>query len=266
VFNRQSQTYDFDLSTVQNILRDIANPLNRISEIIPDNAKVLDIGAGNGLLAYVLKENHNGLTIDGVEPDPHAAKLAVKNYRHFYTGVAEDFIDIISKEDYDFIVLADVIEHVNDPLAFLKSICSRVDKKTRIILSIPNIAFGAVRISLLNGEFNYVDSGIIERTHIRFFTLKTIETLVSELHMSIEKLYFLQRNILTSEINLQKFQMDICCFLKIIKDSFAWTYQFLVVLNKESVRTEKKIFGEIPKYPLFKFVLHKFLNRKNLTL
>lgn len=262
MFKRHSHTYNFTPDIIKNIIGDVANPLNRISDLIPDNAKVLDIGAGNGLLAHVIREKRKGLIIDGIEPDPYAAQLVDKNYRHFYIGYAQDFKDVILKEGYDFIVLADVIEHINDPQTFLLNLCSGLPERTRIILSIPNIAFGAVRLSLLNGEFNYVDSGLLEKTHVRFFTLKTIEMLCFKINMNIEKLYFLQRNIFESEIDLNNFNLKWSCLSDLYKDELASTYQFLLVLTKEQVTTEKRYFGEKTRHPFISYVFRK-LRAKN---
>ncbi|MHB8171613.1 MAG: class I SAM-dependent methyltransferase [Thermincolia bacterium] len=261
MFNRPNQTYEYNPDIIKNILGDEANPLNRISELISPGAKVLDIGAGNGLLAWVIREKHGDVIIDGIEPDSYAANLAKKFYRRFYCGLAQDFKDEIFKEDYDFIILADVIEHLNDPLAFLNELCADLPEKTRVILSIPNVAFGTVRISLLNGDFNYVDSGLLEKTHLRFFTLKTIEKLVSNMGMNTEKIYLLQRNIFNTEIDIEKFDLDLYTLLKVMRDELSSTYQFLVVLTKKTVKTEKRCFGEKLKNPLTAFILKKIKKR-----
>lgn len=255
MFNRPPATYDIDPAIIEGLLLDEANPLKRTSQIIPDGAKVLDIGAGNGLLARVLTMTHSTMIIDGIEPEPYAADIASKYYRNFYTGYAQDFADVISREQYDFVVLADVIEHVGDPLSFLRDICAVLSTKTKIVLSIPNVAFGAVRVALLQGDFDYVDSGLLERTHLRFFTLKTVEALIAKIDMNIEKLYFLQRNMFSPEINQSN--VSVCCLSHIVKDEQAWTYQFLLVLTKEQVVTEKKYFGEKGKYPILKFLVSR---------
>jgi 2-polyprenyl-3-methyl-5-hydroxy-6-metoxy-1,4-benzoquinol methylase len=258
MFNRVDNTYDINPETIKNILKDEVNPLNRISYLIPENSKVLDIGAGNGLLALVLLETHSKIIIDGIEPNPYASSLAKKNYRNFYCGFAQNFKEIILQENYDFIIMADVIEHIDDPLGFLLDLCSDLSGKTKIILSIPNVAFGAVRISLLNGEFNYVGSGILEKTHVRFFTLNTVEMLISNLNMNLEKLYFLQRNIFNSEIDLEKFGFNVCYLSNIFNNELASTYQFLLVLTKEHVTTEKRYFGTRNKSPFISYIFRKF--------
>lgn len=254
MFRRPDKTYDLDENVVHYILEDEANPLNRISKIIPDNSKVLDIGAGNGILAIVLKKKHSNLIIDGIEPNSYAANLARKNYRFFFQGFAHEFKDKIIKENYDFIVFADVIEHIADPSSYLLNLCSNLSYNTKIILTVPNIAFGAVRISLLNGEFVYVESGILEKTHLRFFTLESLKRLVSEIDLSTEKLYFLQKNIFNTEIDLKRFNTDFLCIRKILKDDLSSTYQFLLVLTKKKVETDIKYFGVKTKYTLLNHI------------
>ncbi len=260
MFKRVEKTYDFNPELIPLILNDDANPLNRISKIIPFNAKVLDIGAGNGLLACILSETHKELIIDGIEPDPYASKIASKYYRHFFCGYAHEYKERIINEDYDFIVLADVIEHINDPLTFLRDLCDGISEKTRIIISVPNIAFGAVRIALLNGEFNYVDSGILEKTHVRFFTLNTLERLIYELGLNIEKLYYLQRNVFSSEINIGKFNLCFAFCYHLLKTDLSLTYQFLLVLTKQEVLTERSKFREKTKYPFLKFLIKRLFS------
>ncbi|WP_378950572.1 class I SAM-dependent methyltransferase [Pelosinus sp. sgz500959] len=244
MFKRLDQTYSYNQQMVMNVLQDEPNPLNRISKIIPDGSKVLDIGAGAGLLAHVLHAEHKNLIIDGIEPNQRAAQLAwdSKRYRKFHIGFAQDVIHEIAQEEYDFIVLADVIEHIDDPLLFLTELLKGISLKTKIIISVPNIAFGAIRIALLHGNFEYVDSGILEQTHLRFFTLQTLQQLIHNLDMTIEKLYFLQRDINKSEINIKKYNLHPAFISQLLQDPLASTYQFLTMLTKEKVETETRYF------------------------
>ena len=73
--------------------------------------------------------------------------------------------------NYDFVVMADVIEHLARPDKVLAEFRRRIAPSTKVCVSTPNVAFVSVRIALLNGVFDDVDSGILERTHLRFFTL-----------------------------------------------------------------------------------------------
>jgi methionine biosynthesis protein MetW len=237
MFTRLAQTYDFDDSLLDRIVADAANPLNRITELIPDGARVLDIGAGNGLLAQLIHKRKKNVTVDGVEPQQYAATKARGNYRRFVADIAE-----LNDAEYDVIVLADVIEHIPDPVAFLQQVLRLAGPQTRMMLSVPNVAFGAVRLDLLAGNFRYVDSGLLERTHLRFFTLASLQQLVQSLGMNIERLYFLERDIVGSEISVQLLP-QVWNAVTVFRDPLAWTYQFLLVLTRENVTTERKSFG-----------------------
>jgi 2-polyprenyl-3-methyl-5-hydroxy-6-metoxy-1,4-benzoquinol methylase len=243
VFTRSDSTYDDQTDAVRWVLADEASPLNRIAKLIPEGSSVLDIGAGNGLLARLLHETHQDIAVDGIEPNRYAAAFAAPHYRRFHVGLAEDLVESLA-ERYDFIVLADVVEHVADPLAFLRRLTDGLLRETRIIIDTPNVAFGAVRLALLKGRFDYVDSGLLERTHLRFFTLATLEQLVGELGLNIEKLYLLQRNLLKTEIPASDVLLDPTVVLRLLRDDLASTYQFLLVLTREAVVTEHKVFGE----------------------
>jgi 2-polyprenyl-3-methyl-5-hydroxy-6-metoxy-1,4-benzoquinol methylase len=243
MFARHSVTYGHESAVVGYILKDNANPLKRICELIPENSKVLDIGAGNGLLAVVMRAINKDVIMDGVEPDPHAANIAKPQYRYFWTGYVQDFRDTIQQEHYDYVVMADVLEHFQDPQSFLQELVSWIPSRTRIVLSIPNIAFGAIRLDLLKGNFRYVDSGILERTHLRFFTLETLMQLVLACGLSVERLCFLQRNFLTTDIRHNILSVGWKTLYKLMKDETASVYQFVVVLSQSAVRVERNYYG-----------------------
>ncbi len=250
MFTRNNKTYNYNRTLIDDILSDDANPLNRINAIIPEGSKILDIGAGNGILAEVLKSTHSKLIIDGIEPDLYAAKIAKNSYRNFYNDTFQNVKNKINKELYDFIVLADVIEHTENPLMVIKDLFKYVQNNTKIILSIPNVAFGSVRINLLNGKFDYTNLGILEKTHLRFFTLSTIKKLISNTNFKIETLYFLQRDFLNTEIIGKDTKIDLLSLHKIYKDELSSVYQFLLVLCKKEVTIEKKYFGTKLKHPI----------------
>lgn len=242
MFTRPDETYESPPEVVEWVLGDDASPLKRIAALIPDGSRVLDVGAGNGLLARVLHAMNTNVVIDGIEPNPHAAALAAPHYRQFHTAFAEDVIEAMD-ESYDFVVLADVIEHVVDPLAFVEQLVDRLPRETRIVIDAPNVAFGTVRLALLNGRFEYVDSGLLERTHLRFFTLATLKELIAALGLHIEKLYLLQRHLLETEISVDSSAMDVRLMLRLLRDELTSTYQFLLVATRDQVETECRAFG-----------------------
>ena len=261
MFNRTNNTYSFDPGMVtEHILKDQANPLNRISALIPNGAKVLDMGAGNGLFACVLKHRSSDVIIDGIEPNHHAASIAKQWYRNFYTGFAQEFEEIIFQENYDFIVLADVIEHIPDPLSFLDNLCAGLSNRTKIIITTPNVAFGAIRIALLNGCFDYVDSGILERTHVRFFTLTSLCSMLAATDLHVERLCLLQRSLFKSEIDIKQHKIGWFDLSRLAHNDEALTYQFLAVLSKETFQPVIEYFGEHDKLPVLKYVILRLSN------
>jgi len=266
MFKRSNVSYNISSELIANELKSKNGPINQISLMIPSGAKVLDIGAGNGILAILLQKKLSDLTIDGIEPNPYAAELARSNYRHFYIGFCQEFFDIIARENYDFIILADVVEHMADPLEFLTALGSILSHKTKIILSTPNIAFGAIKLALLKGHFNYSDSGILERTHLRFFTLETLQALVSNSGLNIEKVVFLQRSFLKSETRIEDLKISPFLFYAVKKDPMSFTYQFLLILSKESSSIERIFVRDIDRFLYLRYMVLRHGNNPLVKL
>ncbi len=82
----------------------------------------------------------------------------------------EELKSIIKSGDYDYVILADIIEHLLDPGSFLKNLAEIINEE-KVIISLPNICFWAQRIKLLFGKFEYQDTGILDRSHLHFFNL-----------------------------------------------------------------------------------------------
>jgi 2-polyprenyl-3-methyl-5-hydroxy-6-metoxy-1,4-benzoquinol methylase len=231
LFTRPERTYDISSDAVRWILQDQANPLFRVGQVIPDGSRILDVGAGNGLLARVLAEIHSDLVIDGIEPSAYGAELAASHYRKFLVGFFQDFEEELRAEDYDYIVLADVIEHVADPLALLRDLRRLAGERSRIVISTPNIAFGSARMALMRGRFDYVDSGLLERTHLRFFTHRTLLAAFAAAGLRVEQQVFHQKNMLTTEIPVDRSLSALVDLLRLLHDDQASTYQFFFVLQ-----------------------------------
>ena len=160
--------------------------LNKIGE----GKKVLDVGCSTGYFAKEIKQKLGGI-VDGVEPDRRAFELAKKNTRTLYEGSIDD-PGLLSKikDKYDAVLFLDVLEHLTDPKAVLISIQRILAEKGAVIASVPNIANWRIRLSLLFGRFDYTDVGILDRTHLRFFTIKTVKDMFNEAGYEIEDIGF----------------------------------------------------------------------------
>lgn len=239
IFERPEKTFEFDPRALQWIMDDNANPLNRIVRIIPDGATVLDVGAGNGILARLLRHVGRNVSIDAVEPDPVAKTSAAPHYRSIFSGSVEEFIEASGgrSQSYDFIVMADVIEHIANPAPLLDQLKTLLSPGGNIVISTPNIAFASVRLALLNGRFDYVESGILERTHLRFYTLKSLRALLAAVGLHTHAQYHCLRDPRRTEIAINDLPMVSFMLRVLSKDELSRVYQFLFVLGTSPGKT-----------------------------
>ena len=181
--------------------------------------------------------------MDGIEPNPSAAAIAKAFYRNFYCSIFQEIKESIILEDYDFIVMADVIEHIIDPFIFLSELIEGLSNKTKIILSIPNVAHYSVRLELFSGQFRYVDSGLLEKTHVRFFTFETIEDLIRNIGLSVDSMYYLRR--IKNPVLTMPQRLSWLCYLRLIGNQSALTYQYLHLLGRSQVERREFVRGRI---------------------
>lgn len=233
LFERPAHSFEFDERALQWISDDAANPLNRIARIMTDSARVLDVGAGNGVLARLLKFQGRSCVVDGVEPDPVAQRAAQAHYRGLFMGTVDEFVASRdgNSEQYDFIVMADVMEHIANPAPTLEQLKNLLAPDGKIVISTPNVAFASVRLALMNGQFDYVDSGILERTHLRFYTLKSLRRLFQAVGLHPHTQFHCLRDPRHTEISVDEFPMASVLLRLLERDELASVYQFLFVLG-----------------------------------
>jgi 2-polyprenyl-3-methyl-5-hydroxy-6-metoxy-1,4-benzoquinol methylase len=148
---------------------------------VPMGARILDVGCGCGANALALRAKHPELSITGVEPNPRAAELAEQACTHVHHGDLESWLARTNQAPYDIVVLSDVLEHVADPLAFLRQLSSHDSvRNARWVISVPNYAVWYNRIRTIAGVFEYAWSGLYDRTHLRFYTRRSIRRLLEE--------------------------------------------------------------------------------------
>jgi len=142
---------------------------------------VLDLGCGRARLG--LEVQRLGYTVTGIDNSPVACATA----RTRISEVIElDFTkltavaDTLKERKFDWIMAADVLEHTPDPKTTLSFYRRYLKPDGRLIVSLPNVAVWDNRLRLLFGRFDYRDSGVMDRTHLRFFTFRTARELVSE--------------------------------------------------------------------------------------
>ncbi|MFV0418400.1 MAG: class I SAM-dependent methyltransferase [Dysgonomonas sp.] len=142
---------------------------------IPKNTeRTLDVGCASGAFSEQLKRMFNAETW-GIEMAPKAALQAKERVNHIFIGSFDEVYDNLPEDYFDCIFFNDVLEHMVDPEGCLIKIKKNLRKDKPIIASIPNIRhINILKELLLRKDWKYTDSGILDRTHLRFFTKKSM--------------------------------------------------------------------------------------------
>ena len=148
--------------------------------LIGYNKSVLEVGCSTGYLTKVMSER--GCNVVGIELDPDAAEVAEQWAEHVVVGDIDegDVWNYVKDESFDVVVLGDVLEHLRDPLGSLRQAVRKIKPTGYVVTSLPNIAHGDVRIACSRGDSGTRETGLLDRTHMRFFTLETIRELLSQ--------------------------------------------------------------------------------------
>jgi 2-polyprenyl-3-methyl-5-hydroxy-6-metoxy-1,4-benzoquinol methylase len=149
--------------------------------------RILDIGCGCGANARAFKRGRSNVHVFGVEPNAQAALLARRACDGVFHGTFEDWAARSAQAEYfDVLVLSDVLEHVADPIAFVRSIRSIPALEGALwIVSVPNYAVWYNRLRTLLGVQSYAWSGLWDRTHLRFFTRRSARQLLAYCGLAI---------------------------------------------------------------------------------
>jgi 2-polyprenyl-3-methyl-5-hydroxy-6-metoxy-1,4-benzoquinol methylase len=144
----------------------------------------IDVGCASGYLAGELTAA--GWNVVGVEPDPTTAEVAQAHCVEVRVASIDD-VDFSTLPPYDAVVFGDVLEHLTHPEVVLRDAADHLAADGRIVISVPNVANLLVRLGLLLGRFDYTDRGILDRTHLRFFTRRTLREFVHGSGLSIDQ-------------------------------------------------------------------------------
>lgn len=154
--------------------------LARLLRRIPAASRVLELGPATGYFTRYLKEEL-GCTVDGVELSAEMAEQAGPWLRHLVVGDIESLdASAFPGESYDVIVCADVLEHLRDPWAVMRRLAPLLDAGGRLLLSVPNVGYMGLLVDLLHGNFHYRDEGLLDRSHLRFFTIESLRSLLQQ--------------------------------------------------------------------------------------
>ena len=170
------------------------SPRRRLMELLPDSAprRALEIGCGAGANLHFLKLKYPSIETFGVEIRPEAAEVARKEkyVDNIYVAdlLAED-APLFDPGMFDVIIMSHVLEHFPKPELVIHRALTWLNDTGRLLIALPNVRHISVLLKLvLKGDFKYEDSGILDRTHLRFFTRKSATRFLEENGLSVEKI------------------------------------------------------------------------------
>jgi GT2 family glycosyltransferase/SAM-dependent methyltransferase len=157
-------------------------------EVVPQHAaRVLDVGCAGGRLGEQIKRRQAAL-VWGIEVVEAAAQRAARRLDRVWNTSVETALLDIPEDTFDCIITADVLEHLVDPWTVLASLRRRLVRGGTLVASIPNVGHWNVIRDLLEGTWRYTSEGLLDRTHLRFFTRKSIRELFWTAGLTIKEL------------------------------------------------------------------------------
>ena len=197
-------------------------------QLVGHGKTVLELGAASGHVTKALKSLNN--TVTAVERDARFSEsLSAIADEVIITDL--DWLDLrerLSGKKFEVVLAGDVLEHCSKPELVLLQIHDLLTPDGYVVISLPNIAHGDVRLSLLTGTFDYSETGLLDRTHLRFFTRSSIHTFLSQSHFQVEAVFASTASIGTTELGPPNAEIPIEAVQFVQKDPDALVYQYIV--------------------------------------
>jgi 2-polyprenyl-3-methyl-5-hydroxy-6-metoxy-1,4-benzoquinol methylase len=160
----------------------------KLLDAVGSGKRVLDVGCSSGYLSEPLSRRGN--TLVGIELDPEAAQEAERFCERVLVGDLETMELPLEPASFDVVLCGDVIEHLRDPGAALARLRPFLKPSGTLVVSTPNIANWAMRLSLLAGRWRYTDRGFLDRTHTHLFTRRTLVETIDQAGYRVERVDF----------------------------------------------------------------------------
>ncbi|NET28211.1 glycosyltransferase [Okeania sp. SIO1I7] len=164
-----------------------------IVSVVPSDAlKILDVGCGAGVLGQALKQQDKRRFVVGIELNQEAIYHAQYNLDAAYQTDIEKFDAPFEKGEFDCIIFADILEHLIDPWKLMSEYCDFLKPEGTVIASIPNIRnLPLIKNLAEEGSWEYQTEGILDQTHLRFFTKKEFISLLNQAQVVCESVTYL---------------------------------------------------------------------------
>ena len=203
------------------------NTHTSLVRMVGENKRVLELGAASGYMTRILRDR--GCSVTAVEFDPAAidelalvADVAIRgdlNDPGVLAGIDGPF---------DVVLAGDVLEHLLDPLAVLRASTARLAAGGRVVLSIPNVGHADLRLALLQGKFEYRETGLLDDTHIKFFTYDSLMALLADAGLMPVAMERTLTQVFESELAVPRESVSEAVLAAVLRVPESLTYQFVV--------------------------------------
>jgi 2-polyprenyl-3-methyl-5-hydroxy-6-metoxy-1,4-benzoquinol methylase len=192
------------------------------------NKRVLEVGPATGYVTKVLQQR--GCRVWCIENDAEAAEVAAEFSERMVVANVEtvDFNSTFPEERFDVVTFGDVLEHLVDPMGVLMRVKDVLKPGGCVVASVPNVAHASIRLSLLKGQFNYTEMGLLDRTHLRFFTRESLADLFFQAGYEVRDWRRILTDPFATEIALREEEFPSHLRDAARGDIEAMTYQFVV--------------------------------------
>lgn len=199
-FERFKEKWRFNPLYSSNIREDLLQYI----QVQQKDLQVLDIGCACGGNLMRIKELYPDAEVYGIELDRYAAEIA-----SCFGEVCRDNIETMEKPEWEgkfhYIILGDILEHLQEPKLALKKIWKMLQQGGFIVTSIPNVMHISVIGDLLQGYWHYEEAGILDRTHLRFFTKFEVQELMVQSGFSIQEIGYTTTEITANQQELKQY-------------------------------------------------------------
>ena len=221
------------------VVGDDQDSLSLISRLIAPGQTLLDLGMGTGGLGQFLSQQHP-LVTDGVTLNQAEADIARQWYRRALVADLEsaDLTALFAGQRYDVIVCADVLEHLKAPQNVLRQCKALLAPGGRLITSVPNAGYCGLVAELIRGDFRYRPEGLLDSTHLRFFTRRSLQRFFDESGWSTQSVATTRRELVASEFKPEFDALPPAVARHLLALPDALTYQFISVLQPDAVANQ----------------------------
>ncbi|MBK9217486.1 MAG: methyltransferase domain-containing protein [Uliginosibacterium sp.] len=176
--------------------------LSLLAEMVLPGSQVLDVGIGGGALGAFLRD-HKGCTVDGITYNTDEALAAGAAYREVKVADLDvtSLSELLGAKRYQYIICADVLEHLRDPGRVLDAARNLLEDGGRLLVSVPNVAYLGLIAELLGGEFRYRREGLLDQTHVRFFTRNSLLRFLADRAWEVQRLESIEVDLADSEFS-----------------------------------------------------------------